>query len=142
MNDPAIQKTVCHGCYAVLDATDHYCRHCGTPTGTLAGVSDNSGACTAVVKPATRILATLALEPSARRPGHAESPWVVLPMLFLVLGPLGLPMLWRSRQFSLLWKCVLTAFMLGVTALLIWGIWFVTHQALSPLHELDKLRGF
>jgi hypothetical protein len=61
-------------------------------------------------------------------------------MLFLVLGPLALPMLWRSRDFSLLWKSILTAAMLGVTVLLIWGIWWVTHQTMMSLQELDKLR--
>lgn len=140
MNDPAIRRTVCHGCYAVLDATDHYCRHCGTPTDKMAGVLENNRATVPIAKPATPVLAALASEPSAQRPRHSESPWVVLPVLFLVLGPLGLPMLWRSRQFSLLWKCVLTAVMLGVTAMLVWGIWFVLHQTLSSLHELDKIR--
>ena len=37
MNDLLIETTVCHGCYAVLDAGDNYCRHCGT---NLTGLSD------------------------------------------------------------------------------------------------------
>ena len=46
-------------------------------------------------------------------------PWAVLLLLFLVLGPLGLPLLWRSPSFSRGWKIVLTVVMIVYTALLI-----------------------
>jgi hypothetical protein len=94
MNDLLIETTVCHGCYAVIDAGDNYCRHCGT---NLNGLSDRHGA--AGPLGSRPVLASV-----VQRPKLSESPWVVLPLLFLVLGPLGVPLLWRSRQFSLLWK--------------------------------------
>ena len=81
--------------------------------------------------------------PTAGRPAWWESPWFVLPMLFLVLGPLALPMLWRSRRFTLLWKGVLTVLVVGLTALLLWWIWVSLQQALGPLQkELQKLQRF
>jgi hypothetical protein len=43
---------------------------------------------------------------------------MVLVLLFLVLGPLGLPLLWRSPRFSRGWKIFLTAVMVVYTALL------------------------
>lgn len=42
--------------------------------------------------------------------------WVVL-MLFAVLGPFGLPLLWKSPRFSRLWKRILTALTLIYAAL-------------------------
>lgn len=43
----------------------------------------------------------------------------VLLMLFFILGPLGLPLLWKSPRFSKLWKQILTALMLIYTALML-----------------------
>ncbi len=44
--------------------------------------------------------------------------WVLI-LLFLVLGPFGLPILWRSPGFSRPVKIVLTILVLAYTALLI-----------------------
>jgi len=46
-------------------------------------------------------------------------PWAVVLLLFLVLGPLGLPLLWRSPCFTRAWKIVLTVAMGVYTLLLI-----------------------
>lgn len=35
-------------------------------------------------------------------------PWVVLLMLFVILGPLGLPLLYKSPRFNRTWKIILT----------------------------------
>ncbi|MCX6071165.1 MAG: hypothetical protein NTU91_09970, partial [Chloroflexi bacterium] len=70
----------------------------------------------------------------------SESPWVVLLALFLVLGPLGLPMLWRSRRFSLLWKLLLTVLMTAITIFILAMVWYVTNQALAPLRELRHMK--
>ena len=123
MNELLIETTVCHGCYSVIDAGDHYCRHCGT---NLLDGND------AAVKP---VLASV-----VQPPRFSESPWVVLPLLFLVLGPLGVPLLWRSRRFTRLWKVVLTVLMAVVTAYLVWSVWYVLNQSLAPLKELEQLR--
>jgi hypothetical protein len=45
-------------------------------------------------------------------------PWPVLLLLFVVLGPLGLPLLWKSPRFTRTWKIVLTALVLVYTAML------------------------
>lgn len=43
----------------------------------------------------------------------------VLLMLFFVLGPFGLPLLWKSPHFSKLWKQILTVLTLVYTALML-----------------------
>lgn len=43
----------------------------------------------------------------------------VLLTLFLVLGPFGLPLLWKSPHFSKLWKQILTVLTLIYTALVL-----------------------
>lgn len=48
-------------------------------------------------------------------------PWVVVLLLFLVLGPLGLPLLYKSPQFSKGWKGGLTILTLLYTGYLIWA---------------------
>jgi hypothetical protein len=45
-------------------------------------------------------------------------PWAVVVLLFVVLGPLGLPLLWRSPSFTRGWKIALTVAMVVYTALL------------------------
>jgi hypothetical protein len=66
----------------------------------------------------------------------------VLTLLFVVFGPFALPLLWRSRRFTRLWKTVLSLVVVGVTALAVWQIWHVLNQALAPLRQLEKLGGF
>jgi len=44
--------------------------------------------------------------------------WSVL-MILGTIGPLGLPVLWRSPEFSLAWKWILTLVTVLVTLLLI-----------------------
>jgi len=77
---------------------------------------------------------------SRSRAGWWESPWFVLAMLFLVLGPLALPLLWRSRRFTRPWKIVLSVIVIGVTVYVVWRIWFLFNRALAPLLELEKLQ--
>jgi hypothetical protein len=117
MSNPIIPEIVCPRCKTAIDAADNYCRRCGTPT--TAGLASSAA--------------------------WWESPWVVLPMLFVVFGPLALPLLWRSRRFTRLWKLILSIVVLGGTVWLIWYVWNLTNQALAPLLQqfeglqLDKL---
>jgi hypothetical protein len=117
---------VCRQCDAVLDVGDCFCRHCGTSTAPATELVE-AVAASAPSRP------PLVVQPASRRSPWAESVLVVLTMLFVVLGPLALPMLWRSRQFSLLWKVLLTVVVLGVTVLVVWAIWYVFNQMLAPL---------
>ena len=122
-----IQKVVCPQCYAVLDVGDNFCRHCGAPM-------RNSAAASPV--PARVVPA---------RPGErskwSENRWVVLALLLLVLGPVALPLLWRSRQFSPVWKVILTTLSLGMTVWILWWIWHDLQKTLEPLKELRQIRG-
>ena len=78
----------------------------------------------------------------AAPPAFWESPWVILPALFLLLGPLALPMLWRSRRFSLLWKTVLTFLVTVTTVLAIWWPVHKMNEMLAPLmRDLEGVRG-
>ena len=58
--------------------------------------------------------------PPSARPRWYYSVWFVLVMLFLVLGPLALPLLWKSDRFPRWSKWVLTvlmcAFLIYLTA--------------------------
>ena len=118
-----IEKIVCPQCWAMLDVGDNFCRHCGMPTGSSA--------------PSRPLPARGIPRHAAGRPGWLENVWVVLAMLFFVLGPLALPMLWRSRCFSPTWKLILTTVVLAITAFMLWWIWHSVDKALAPLRELD-----
>jgi hypothetical protein len=114
MSKPITAEVVCRKCKTVIDSSDNYCRHCGTPTQTgRAGVA-----------------------------AWWESPAVVLPLLFLVLGPFALPLLWRSRRFTRPWKVALSVIIVGITLYLVWQVWYMLNQALAPLLELEKPHGF
>jgi len=52
------------------------------------------------------------------RPKWYYRPVWVLVLLFLVLGPFGLPYLWRSPRFSRRWKVVLTVLVITYMAVL------------------------
>ena len=45
--------------------------------------------------------------------------WAVLLMLFVILGPFGLPLLWKSPRFTQRWKQILTALTLIYTLLVL-----------------------
>ncbi len=63
----------------------------------------------------------------------AESRWQVLVMLFLALGPLALPLLFRSPRFSRLGKVVLT-FLVGVqTVLVVLLVWWFAAWCVGEL---------
>ena len=130
-----IENIVCHGCYAMLDVGDKFCRHCGAPTNATDSAGQPGQAVAAV--PSQAVRAT----PSAR-PKATHGRWIIIVLLFAVLGPGALPMLWQSDQFSLTWKIVLTVLVLGITALAIWLLWYVTEMSLAPLRELKTLKGF
>jgi len=111
MSNPSGHEAICRRCRAVIEATDKYCHSCGASTANLA----------------------------APTPRWSESPWVVLPLLFLILGPLALPLLWRSRQFTTSWKTILTVLVVGITVIVCFEVWQTVQQTLV---ELQKLQGF
>lgn len=66
------------------------------------------------------------------------SVWFVLLMLFLVLGPLGLPLLWKSPRFSSAAKIVLTAATVAYTVWILYGAGAVVQESLQGLGGLAK----
>lgn len=49
-------------------------------------------------------------------------PWTVVLLLFFVLGPFGLPLLWRSPAFSRSMKIALAVAVIACTVLLVDGV--------------------
>ena len=76
--------------------------------------------------------------PAARPPSLIESPWVVLPMLFLDFRLFALPMLWRSRRFTRGWKIGLTVIVLLLTVALGWYLVEFVKQTMKALDPLFK----
>jgi hypothetical protein len=128
-------KIVCRQCFALLDEGDNFCRRCGA-SATAAPESDRPHPAPGSLGP---VLAQLVGGPSARRGQWTHHPWFVLTLL-LSVGPLGLPVLWRSREFSRTWKAALSVLVVALTALLVWQVWYFMFKALEPLRELQKLR--
>jgi hypothetical protein len=120
--DQTAEKIVCRQCYFVLDAGDNFCRQCGLATPQMAARLGQTGVPMAAVV--------------GSKPAFWESPWVILPMLLLIAGPLALPMLWRSRRFSRLWKIALSVFVTGITLWVFWLIWQLLNQDLASLNKL------
>ncbi len=59
----------------------------------------------------------------------------VLLALFFVLGPFGLPLLWKSPRFTPRWKWIFTALTLLYTAFL---LWFTVSAVLEALQLLNQ----
>ena len=134
MNGQGIEHVLCRHCCDVVDAIDHFCRHCGFPL--AEGGISGSNSLPPDRRPIRAEVVSTPLKFSGGAAKWSENPWVVLVLLFFVLGPLGLPMLWRSRRFSLLWKVLLTALIVAVTVFILAMVWYVTYQLLAQLREL------
>jgi hypothetical protein len=112
MSDPVVEspdsekvsQTPCGRCSELLDPGDNFCRHCGWMTQVGA----------AMVK-IGRLPAPVPEKPLS----WAENAVIVLLALCLI-GPLAIPMLWRSRRFTRGWKIGLTLAVLAVTVLACW----------------------
>ena len=62
--------------------------------------------------------------------------WVLL-LLFLVLGPLGLPYLWRSPRFSRGAKLALTAVVIAYTGVLVVETVRIVREVQREMNELQ-----
>ena len=69
--------------------------------------------------------------PSA--PSWYYRPWAVVLLLFFVLGPLGLPLLWKSPSFTRVWKVILTVAMAVYTVLLVESVVVAVRLAMEQL---------
>ena len=64
--------------------------------------------------------------------------WSVLLLLFLVLGPFGLPLLWRSPSFSRGMKLTLTLVVLAYSALLLEAVLTAVRLAVEQMNALAR----
>lgn len=119
-----MKKINCSHCRTEIDADDNFCRNCGMR-----------------LKPVERGEFTrvqMVSEPNKLRPPPLDNPWLILMMLFFVLGPLALPMLWHGRAFSRPWKWFWTLLVIVYTLFLCWLLWFITvKMILEPLRQLQ-----
>ena len=65
-----------------------------------------------------------------------NNPWVILALMFLVLGPLALPLLWRSTRFSRSAKIALTVTVSIVTALVVVALYLVIKSCVEQLRAI------
>ena len=130
MGSRGVEKMICRQCHAVLDAGNQFCRDCGTSTAEAILLPGEAEA----GPPPRPSPAAPPRRPEQRVP-FWENVWVVLVMLFGVVGPLALPMLWRSRQFTRLWKVVLTVVILAITALIVAVFYDYCHQLVTSLNR-------
>jgi len=111
----AVKQIVCRVCSAEIDVADSFCRHCGTPTtgrGDLAIAADTRSRATPI-----------------------DSPWVVLGLLFFVLGPFALPVLYKSRAFNTPVKIALTIVVLIIAVVAVWVTLYLVGQVTTTLKE-------
>ena len=94
MAEAATPRT-CPKCSTAVTAEAAFCSCCGMALGTASAL------------------------PSSPRSKWYYNVWFVLFMLFLVAGPLGLPLVWKHPRFARWVKWVLTLTMVLYTALLV-----------------------
>jgi hypothetical protein len=82
-----MEKSPCPRCLEEIDRVDRFCRYCGEQVRSVEG--------------GHLVSIEVVPEPSDNRHSALDKPWVVLSMIFFVLGPLALPMLWRGKAFLL-----------------------------------------
>ncbi len=76
---------------------------------------------------------------AAPRPRWYYRSWWVLLMLFVVLGPFGLPLLWKSPCFSRWSKIALTVAVAAYTILLLEAVRIAIRAAIhGALEQMDK----
>jgi hypothetical protein len=105
----------CPACETVLPAAALFCSRCG-----------------------------LRLDGSKPAATSAESKWYynvwfVLFMLFLILGPFGLPLVWKNPRFSRLTKLVLTLTMALYTVLLVDVTMKAIRSAIDQVNQIKTL---
>ncbi len=123
------KKLICPICSTELDATDNFCRHCGAATGHDDPNSNPSAA------EIVNVHVVQETPPAGRR--LSDNRTFVLIMLFLVLGPIALPLLWRGRAFTGRQKTLLTLVVIVLTIFVVWLTWYVlVHMVIEPLQEL------
>ena len=141
-----IEKIVCPCCVAVIDVQDNFCRYCGAALNEAPVPVDKAAGVPSEVVPSNGLSYTPSTAPAANLPiqGTGLSNWMqsrtaVLLALFVVLGPLAIPMLWRSDRFSTAAKIALTVLVLVLTVVVVWLIGYVLSvYILEPIRQLHE----
>ncbi len=120
----AATRTACRQCSEPLDIDDNFCRYCG-------GMTDVGAALVKI----GRLPPPPSLAVPVKPPSWTDSPWFLLG-LFVFFPPLVLPLLWRSRRFTRVWKTGLTCVVVLATAAALWYSVYVLQKAFEPLQEL------
>ena len=117
MSTDSATKIECLRCGTRLDPADNFCRHCGDATqSSSTGISPG-------------------LRRTANKPRFSETRLGILFILFVGLGPLGLPFLFRSKVYSRSEKIGLTVLLIMVTVLLVYLLWYTVTMFLDALAE-------
>lgn len=103
-------SSVCGACGTALALQARFCSHCG--------------------------FALAAVAPVPRGTSWYYNTWFVLFMLFLVLGPFGLPLAWKHPRWPRSVKLALTVIVLGYT---VWLLQVSLHTAQTVLQHFQQL---
>lgn len=76
---------------------------------------------------------------TSQGPRWYHSVWFVLAMLFFVMGPLALPLLWKSPRFPGWAKAALTVLMVGVVLWIAQAIPAVLSSILRDMAQLKSV---
>ena len=66
-------------------------------------------------------------------------PWIVLGLLLFVLGPLGLPLVYKSPKFNRTWKVMMTLVMIAYTWYLIVATVSLTKSISTSFSQLSAV---
>jgi hypothetical protein len=108
-------QLVCENCAAELSPDESTCSACGHLVGGVAARPRHGFSV-----------------PSVRN----LSRWQVLVILFLGTGPLGLPILWRNDNFTLLGKLIVSCALIACTVFLAGILWYLLVLVSQPIWEL------
>jgi predicted nucleic acid-binding Zn ribbon protein len=109
---------VCLACNAALTADAKFCPQCGKS-------ADQSRQ-----------------ESAAQRVKWYYNAWFVLVMLFFVLGPFGLPLVWKNPRFSRLVKIALTLITIAYTLWLIQLTFIMARAILQGVSQFNSTLQF
>jgi len=109
-----LHKILCPRCACEIDVEDRFCRRCG------AAMSGDQA--------------------TATGRGSPHSRGKILLLLFALLGPLALPVLWQSERFTRAEKIVYTVLVSIVTALVIWILWWAVDRFIDTVRQLRELQ--
>ena len=77
----------------------------------------------------------LVVEPAEAQP-WLENRWLLMATLFLALGPLGLPLLWKARTIGNVEKAIVSLLVILESVALGGLVWYSLSMLLRAIHDL------